>query len=243
MGCKECKSIKKNDKKDRKYIDKKNKNDKKINSEKKMSFIPNVIKTNDNKEIDLTNSNIESIDEKNIKNNNSYTIKILDLINLIRSSPLSYKDKLEEEENKNIFHEIELKDNKKIIEYFYKTKNKNIKLKNGKDTIKNAIDFLETKESMKELELKDEIKIPIPKDYKKPKKEIEENINKLKENNIQIDDYFFDKFDEPETTIILTIINNIKNRDKIFNKDYKYIGINFNKNDKGLFIVIFSFSK
>ena len=80
-------------------------------------------------------------------------------------------------------------------------------------------------------------------DYKKPKKEIEENINKLKENNIQIDDYFFDKFDEPETTIILTIINNIKNRDKIFNKDYKYIGINFNKNDKGLFIVIFSFSK
>ena len=101
---------------------------------------------------------------------------------------------------------------------------------------------------MSNLVLKNEIIIKIP-----------ENENELNDVNyvknqteiikkkMNIDVYFKDYINEPEISILLMIIDDIWNdshdrRNAILNKDYKYIGMNYNIIN-GQYISYFSFSK
>ena len=101
---------------------------------------------------------------------------------------------------------------------------------------------------MSNLVLKNEIIIKIP-----------ENENELNDVNyfknqteiikkkMNIDVYFKDYINEPEISILLMIIDDIWNdshdrRNAILNKDFNYIGINYNIIN-GKYIAYFSFSK
>lgn len=176
----------------------------------------------------------------NLIKNKENINKILNIINKIRNNPKEYIK--------------EIKENKKYIipfskNYFIFSKNNfKIALNKGIEAFENAINDLNSRESMSNLVLKNEIIIKIP-----------ENENELNDVNyfknqteiikkkMNIDVYFKDYINEPEISILLMIIDDIWNdshdrRNAILNKDFNYIGINYNIIN-GKYIAYFSFSK
>ena len=176
----------------------------------------------------------------NLIKNKENINKILNIINKIRNNPKEYIK--------------EIKENKKYIipfskNYFIFCKNNfKIALNKGIEAFESAINDLNSRESMSNLVLKNEIIIKIP-----------ENENELNDVNyfknqteiikkkMNIDVYFKDYINEPEISILLMIIDDIWNdshdrRNAILNKDFNYIGINYNIIN-GKYIAYFSFSK
>ena len=211
-----------------------NKREKKINEMKSTSQIIE----NESKELVIFEYKEE--EDFNLIKNKENINKILNIINKIRNNPKEYIK--------------EIKENEKYIipfskNYFIFSKNNfKIALNKGIEAFENAINDLNSRESMSNLVLKNEIIIKIP-----------ENENELNDVNyfknqteiikkkMNIDVYFKDYINEPEISILLMIIDDIWNdshdrRNAILNKDFNYIGINYNIIN-GKYIAYFSFSK
>ena len=211
-----------------------NKREKKFNEMKSVSQIIE----NESKELVILEYKEE--EDFNLNKNKENINKILNIINKIRNNPKEYIK--------------EIKENKKYIipfskNYFIFCKNNfKIALNKGIEAFDNAINDLNLRESMSNLVLKNEIIIKIP-----------ENENELNDVNyfknqteiikkkMNIDVYFKDYINEPEISILLMIIDDIWNdshdrRNAILNKDFNYIGINYNIIN-GKYIAYFSFSK
>lgn len=187
-------------------------------------------------EKETTSLNKKSVLSANISSN--YNERILTLINSLRTNPAAYSQVIEDS-MKNI-----TLSNERLI---YKTKVK-VTLSKGKPAFEEASQLLKQMKPMAQLILNKDIVIPLP-ETKDELKDINFFKQKVQEvqNEHQIDVYFRDLVKEPETSILLMIVDDIeknpgKKRNAILNPSYKYIGISSAYIEKA-FVAYFSFSR
>ena len=202
-----------------------------------------------NKEIEIDNkdeSNLFSI------NKNDYNKRVIELINEIRLNPPKYSyvifnnlqyisKKIKIEAN----DETGQNDEKEEIFFLKKVK---VKLYKGERAFKEAADYLKIKEPMKELILKDEIKLNLPDNEEEINDNffIKKQLIQIRKNN-NINAFFKDSIKNPEVGVMLMIVGDYKNaenkkRNAILNPEYKYIAVN-SKFIGNSFIAYYTFSK
>lgn len=193
------------------------------------------------KEIKLPEKDTTSLNKKSIISANispHYNEKILSLINSIRQNPSGYSKTIEDS-----MPNITLSNDRLI----YKTKVK-VTLAKGRPAFEEASQILKQMNPMPPLILKEDITIPLP-ETKDELRDINFFKQKVQEiqNDQHIDTFFRDLVKEPETSILLMIVDDIeknpgKKRNAILNPAYRYIGISSAYIEKA-FVAYFSFSK
>ena len=195
--------------------------------------------------------NTENKDQKNLDDNISknekyadYPIKMLELINKIRSDPKSYAEVIED----SIQNIIEVEnDEENAPRYIYKKKVK-VALSKGEPAFIEAAEKLRNMKPVHPLELKNEINISLPDKEEdiKDSSYLKEQVKILRETT-NVDVFYKDLIKIPEVSALLMIVDDStkspgKKRQAVLNPDYKYIGITSKFIGK-TFIAYFTFSK
>ena len=234
---------------------------KKIDASQKMPKPKKI----ENLDLSKQNSEKENIDLKE-KNNisvssvisslykNDYNSRMIDLINKLRTNPREYsKIILSNIQYIQKIVKISADDttgqNEEKIKIFFQKKIK-VELYRGESAFLEAAEFLKNLKPLKELKIKEEIKMNLL-------PETEEQIandkllikNQLNEINkrFNISAFFKDNLRNPEIGLMLMVIGDNKNsqnkkRNAILNRDYKYIAVN-SKFIGDKFVSYFTFSK
>ena len=194
---------------------------------------------------DNNNEHNENINEEKHTKYSDYPQKMLTLINKIREDPVSYADVILDS-IENIVEEQD-KDDETKTRIIYKKKVK-VALNRGESAFKDAAEELRNMNSLRPLEFKNDICIPLPEeeDEIKDSSYLREQVKNLR-NNVNIDVFFKDLIKIPEVSALLMIVDDSgknpgKKRQAVLNKDFKYIGISSKFIGK-TFIAYFSFSK
>lgn len=195
-----------------------------------------------NKEGGFDNRNEEKNRRRNEKYSN-YPERMLNEINRIRSDPMSYANEITKAESK-----IETTDDPDNPKQIYKDKVK-VALTRGKEAFEEAADNLRLLDPLEPLEMKEELKIPLPEDESNIHKPtfLKEQVKLIRENGQNVDIFFKDLIKRPEVSALLMAVddggkNPGRKRNAIMNKDFKYIGIN-SKFVGDTFVAYFAFSK
>ena len=185
-------------------------------------------------------------------NKNDYNSRVVDLINEIRTNPQKYSDiifnniQYISKEIKVIAND-ETGQNEEKQEIYFQKKVK-VKLYIGEKAFIEASDFLKNLSPMKELIVKDEIKLNMPDNIEEMKDNIfvKKQLVEMKTKN-NINAFFKDSIKNPEVGVLMMIVGDYKNsetkkRNVILNPDYKYIAVN-SKFFGDLFFAYYTFSK
>ena len=193
----------------------------------------------------------QSVNSKSIFTSNfqqGYNERALEIINKIRGDPVSYADVIEnemkyiivEEDKKQEFNGEE---RKKII---FKKKVK-VALTRGEPAFIEAAQILRTMHPMEPLEVKEELKIPLPETEGEIKDSsfLRERVREMQPRN-KINLFYKDLIKDPDVGILLMIVddslkNDGKKRRAVLNPNYKFIGIN-SRFVKKTFVAYFAFS-
>lgn len=189
------------------------------------------------------NNNNEALHTKvnnksKIKKQVDYVKEVLDIINRVRTDPMSFVPDI-----KKAISNIK-ESNGKLI---YASKLK-VSLCKGEEAFNNAAEVLSLMSPVEPLVFKEELCIDCPEDegeLKDTKAFMKRIIEKKK--TTQLDAYFKDAVRDPYISTLLIIIDDSKNnagrkRDVVLSKDYKYIAITSAKVGKS-FCAYFTFSK
>ena len=171
---------------------------------------------------------------------NEYPQKFIYLINEIRSNPLLYSQVVEES-----IKNIKTTNNNRLI---YNNGVK-VALYRGEEAFKEAINTLKNIESLPPLRFNPQLCIPLPENEMELNDQnfLKEQVDKMRQKNINVEIYFKDLIKIPEVSILLMIVddnskNNSKKRDTLLNENFKFIGVNSKYIGK-YFIAHFSFSR
>ena len=210
-----------------------------------------ILQLNKN-DINSGNQNIVEVSKILSSNKKDYDTRVIDLINEIRSNPSEYS-KIIINNIQYISKEIKIEANDETgqneeKEEIYFQKKVKVKLYKGEKAFIEAADNLKYMEPMKELIIKEEIKLNIPnnKDEMNDNNFIKEQLIEIRKNN-NINVFFKDSVKNPEVAVLLMIVgdyNNSQNkkRNAILNPEYKYIAVS-SKFIGDLFIAYYTFSK
>ena len=172
--------------------------------------------------------------------NDDYAHKIISIINNIRADPVSYS-KVIKESIKNIKR---TKSNKII--YHNKVK---VALFKGEEAFLEAEERLKNTEPMNSLEFEPNLCIPLPEneDEFKSQEFFNNNVEKMREKNINVEIYYRDLIKIPEVAVLLMVVddnskNVTKKRNTLLNKNFRYIGV-CSKFIGKYFVAHFAFSR
>ena len=156
-------------------------------------------------------------------NNDDYDHKIISIINSIRADPVAYAD-IVKESIKN----IKITKHNKLI-YHNKVK---VALFKGEEAFYEAEEKLRNTQPMNALEFDPNLCIPLPEneDEFKSQELFNNNVEKMREKNINVEIYYRDLIKIPEVAVLLMIVddnskNITKKRNTLLNKNFRYIGI------------------
>ena len=216
---------------------------KKIKNSSKENSMISQIKNNSVLENSINNENYNPI---------NYNLKIVELINYIRSNPNSFAENIEDAKkyikiektiikDKNTGNEIE---KEKII---FKKKVK-VALTKGEIAFTEASNILKNLKPISPLEFNENIvlKLPETKSQMKDSSFLKLQAEEIKRKN-NIDCYFKDLVKDPFISALLMVVDDNgkisgKKRNAILNPEFKYIGVD-NKFFGKTFLAYFSFSK
>ena len=190
--------------------------------------------------------------EKENKDPINFNLKVIELINNIRSDPVSYADIIEESKKNIRIEKVIVKDKitgddiekDKII---YKKKVK-VALSKGEIAFTEASDLLKNLKPIPPLEYNENIVLKLPETESQMK---DSSYLKLQAEEVKrrfnVDCYFKDLVKDPSVSTLLMVVddngkNGGKKRKAILNPEYKYIGVDSKFFGK-TFIAYFSFSK
>ena len=172
--------------------------------------------------------------------NDDYAHKVISIINNIRSNPISYIQIIE----KSIKNIKRTKSNKII--YHNKVK---VALFKGEEAFYEAEEKLKNTLPMNALEFDPNLCIPLPENEDKIKSQefLNDNVEKMREKNINVEIFFRDLVKIPEVAVLLMIVddnskNVTKKRNTLLNKNFRYIGV-CSKFIGKYFVAHFSFSR
>jgi hypothetical protein len=175
-----------------------------------------------------------------IEEYDDYSEKVISLINKIRSDPVSYSEVILESINN-----IKRTKNNKII---YQNKVK-VALFKGEEAFYEAAEKLRNIQPMKNLEYEPQLCIPLPENEEQFKSIdfLNDNVEKMREKNINVEIYYRDLIKIPEVAVLLMIVddnskNLTKKRNTLLNKNFRYIGVCSKFIGKN-FVAHFSFSR
>ena len=225
------------------------------NEEKKLKNIQyssqdNSINQMKNNSLSQENSLIKK--EKDNKNPINFNLKVIELINNIRSDPVSFAEIIEESKKNIRIERVIVKDKitgdeiekEKII---YKKKVK-VALSKGEIAFTEASNYLKTLNPIPPLEYNENIVLKLPETESQMK---DGSYLKLQAEEVKrrfnVDCYFKDLIKDPFVSTLLMVVddngkNGGKKRKAILNPEYKYIGVDSKFFGK-TFIAYFSFSK
>ena len=225
------------------------------NEEKKLKNIQyssqdNSINQMKNNSLSQENSLIKK--EKDNKNPINFNLKVIELINNIRSDPVSFAEIIEESKKNIRIEKVVIKDKitgdeiekEKII---YKKKVK-VALSKGEIAFTEASNYLKTLNPIPPLEYNENIVLKLPETESQMK---DSSYLKLQAEEVKrrfnVDCYFKDLIKDPFVSTLLMVVddngkNGGKKRKAILNPEYKYIGVDSKFFGK-TFIAYFSFSK
>ena len=225
------------------------------NEEKKLKNIQyssqdNSINQMKNNSLSQENSLIKK--EKDNKNPINFNLKVIELINNIRSDPVSFAEIIEESKKNIRIERVIVKDKitgdeiekEKII---YKKKVK-VALSKGEIAFTEASNYLKTLNPIPPLEYNENIVLKLPETESQMK---DSSYLKLQAEEVKrrfnVDCYFKDLIKDPFVSTLLMVVddngkNGGKKRKAILNPEYKYIGVDSKFFGK-TFIAYFSFSK
>ena len=175
-----------------------------------------------------------------IEESDDYSKQVISLINKIRADPPSYS-KVILDSIKN----IKKTKNDKLI-YHNKVK---VALFKGEEAFYDAAEKLKNIQPMQKLEFDPLLCIPLPEKEEELKSQefLNNNVEKMREKNINIEIYYRDLVKIPEVAVLLMIVddnskNMAKKRNTLLNKNFKYIGVCSRFIGKN-FVAHFSFSR
>ena len=225
------------------------------NEEKKLKNIQyssqdNSINQMKNNSLSQENSLIKK--EKDNKNPINFNLKVIELINNIRSDPVSFAETIEESKKNIRIEKVLVKDKitgdqiekDKII---YKKKVK-VALSKGEIAFTEASNILKNLKPIPPLEYNENIVLKLPETESQMK---DSSYLKLQAEEVKrrfnVDCYFKDLIKDPFVSTLLMVVddngkNGGKKRKAILNPEYKYIGVDSKFFGK-TFIAYFSFSK
>ena len=225
------------------------------NEEKKLKNIQyssqdNSINQMKNNSLSQENSLIKK--EKDNKNPINFNLKVIELINNIRSDPVSFAETIEESKKNIKIERVIVKDKitgdeiekEKII---YKKKVK-VALSKGEIAFTEASNYLKTLNPIPPLEYNENIVLKLPETESQMK---DSSYLKLQAEEVkrrfEVDCFFKDLVKDPFVSTLLMVVddngkNGGKKRKAILNPEYKYIGVDSKFFGK-TFIAYFSFSK
>lgn len=196
------------------------------NNDDEDDIINNLIKS----DIKYEKENNEDVKFSRFSKYSNYSERIVELINNIRKDPNSYAEIIEDS-IKNIIEDNN-KDDSTKNKIIYKQKVK-VALNRGKEAFLEAAEILRNLESLPPLEFISEMCIPLPETEEELKDPsfLKSKVQELKDDGITIDVFYKDLVKIPEVSVLLMIVddsfNNIgKKRKALFNKNFKYIGVN-----------------
>jgi len=179
-----------------------------------------------------SNMSIEEYDD--------YSEKVISLINKIRADPASYSEIILESINN-----IKRTKNNKVI-YHNKVK---VALFKGEEAFYEAAEKLRNIQPMKNFEYDPKLCIPLPENEEQYKSIdfLNDNVEKMREKNINVEIYYRDLIKIPEVAVLLMIVddnskNMTKKRNTLLNKNFRYIGVCSKFVGKN-FVAHFSFSR
>ncbi len=218
----------------------------------------NILKNLNKKTIETNVEEINKIsdintDEQDEIDNLNYPETLLKIINIIRTQPQLYAEKVDyavryiKIENQIINDKIT--GQKQTIEKPIFKKKVKVALNRGEEAFKDAFNALINIEPIEPLIEKEELKIDLPKNINEIKDSDYLRNNVLKKNNegVKIEVFFKDLIKDPEVSSLLMVVddnkkNYGKKRGAILNKNFKYIGVNCTIIEK-VFVAFFTFSK
>ena len=225
------------------------------NEEKKLKNIQyssqdNSINQMKNNSLSQENSLIKK--EKDNKNPINFNLKVIELINNIRSDPVSFAETIEESKKNIRIEKVLVKDKitgdqiekDKII---YKKKVK-VALSKGEIAFTEASNILKNLKPIPPLEYNENIVLKLPETESQMK---DSSYLKLQAEEVkrrfEVDCFFKDLVKDPFVSTLLMVVddngkNGGKKRKAILNPEYKYIGVDSKFFGK-TFIAYFSFSK
>ena len=221
---------------------------------KQYSSQDNSINQIKNNSLSQDNSLIQREKEKEKENKEpiNFNLKVIELINNIRSDPVSYADIIEESKKNIRIEKVIVKDKitgddiekDKII---YKKKVK-VALSKGEIAFTEASDLLKNLKPIPPLEYNENIVLKLPETESQMK---DSSYLKLQAEEVkrrfEVDCFFKDLVKDPFVSTLLMVVddngkNGGKKRKAILNPEYKYIGVDSKFFGK-TFIAYFSFSK
>ena len=205
-----------------------------------------------NNSLSQDNSLIQREKEKENKEPINFNLKVIELINNIRSDPVSFADIIEESKKNIRIEKVIVKDKitgddiekDKII---YKKKVK-VALSKGEIAFTEASNILKNLKPIPPLEYNENIVLKLPETESQMK---DNSYLKLQAEEVKrrfnVDCYFKDLVKDPSVSTLLMVVddngkNGGKKRKAILNPEYKYIGVDSKFFGK-TFIAYFSFSK
>ena len=237
-----------------------NQNENENENEKEEKKLKNIQYSSQNNSINQIKNNSFSQDnsllqkekEKDNKEPINFNLKVIELINNIRSDPVSFADIIEESKKNIRIEKVIVKDKitgddiekDKII---YKKKVK-VALSKGEIAFTEASDLLKTLKPLPPLEYYENIVLKLPETESQMK---DNSYIKLQAEEVKrrfnVDCYFKDLVKDPFVSTLLMVVddngkNGGKKRKAILNPEYKYIGVDSKFFGK-TFIAYFSFSK
>ena len=175
-----------------------------------------------------------------VENNDDYSKEVISLINKIRSDPSSYSEIILDS-----IKNIKKTKNDKLI---YQDKVK-VALFKGEEAFYSAAEKLKNIPPMNKLEFDPLLCIPLPEKEEEMKSQefLNDNVEKMREKNINVEIYYRDLIKIPEVAVLLMIVddnskNMTKKRNTLLNKNFKYIGVCSRFIGKS-FVAHFSFSR
>ena len=169
-----------------------------------------------------------------------YSKQVISLINKIRSDPPSYSEIILDS-----IKNIKKAKNDKLI-YHNKVK---VALFKGEEAFYDAAEKLKNIPPMQKLVYDPLLCIPLPEKEEEMKSQefLNDNVEKMREKNINIEIYYRDLIKIPEVAVLLMIVddnskNLTKKRKTLLNKNFRYIGVCSKFIGKN-FVAHFSFSR
>ena len=227
------------------------------NEEKKLKSLQypsqdNSINQIKNNSFSPDNSFLKKEKEKDNNNPINFNLKVIELINNIRSDPVSFAETIEESKKNIRIEKVLVKDKitgdqiekDKII---YKKKVK-VALSKGEIAFTEASNILKNLKPIPPLEYNENIVLKLPETESQMK---DSSYLKLQAEEVKrrfnVDCYFKDLVKDPFVSTLLMVVddngkNGGKKRKAILNPEYKYIGVDSKFFGK-TFIAYFSFSK
>ena len=201
---------------DIKLNDNSNQNLKNINTQSQMPYYNQIIR---HKKLDELDQNF---------NYEDYPLKIIELINNIRSDPIGYANIIEDS-IKYIIKTTD-KNNPSNVRLIFKKKVQ-IALIRGEPAFREAVEYLRAMNPIPPLQFKKDICIPLPEnenEFNDPNF-LKEQVKQVRKKT-EVDIFFKDLVKIPEISVLLMVVDDTtKNAGKkrliLLNKDFKYVGV------------------